>query len=132
MINYFKKLIPFAILIAIVLFILGFTKAFKPVMVFVWVCFGLFLALGIITYYFSSRTMEKKFSSFMNVFFVGIFSKLILASVIVMIFKAKNRDADISFVIPFAVIYFSFLFFETIELVKLSRRIGNNGEKKNK
>ncbi len=121
--GFLKRFIPFAAIIALVLFILGFAKGFETVMTFAWVCYALFLALSIITFYFSVQTMEKKFSSFMNVFFVSIFSKLILSAIIVLIFKAKNDTTDVNFIIPFAIIYFSFLLFETIELVKLSRKV---------
>lgn len=120
--GFLKRFIPFAAIIALVLFILGFANDFKVVMPFAWTCYALFLALTIITFYFSVQTMGKKFSSFMNVFFVGIFSKLILSAIIVLVFKAKHDTSDINFIIPFAIIYFSFLLFETIELVKLSRK----------
>jgi|GEM_PF-1055280 len=121
--GFLKRFIPFAAIIATILFILGFAKGFETVMTFAWVCYGLFLALSIITFYFSVQTMGKKFSSFMNVFFVSIFSKLILSAIIVIVFKAKNDTTDVNFIIPFAIIYFSFLLFETIELVKLSRKV---------
>jgi biotin transporter BioY len=118
--GFLKRFIPFAAIIAMVLFILSFAKGFETVMTFAWVCYGLFLALTLMTFYFSAQTMEKKFSSFMNVFFVSI---LILSAIIVLIFKAKHNTTDVNFIIPFAIIYFSFLFFETIELVKLSRKV---------
>lgn len=62
----------------------------------------------------------------MGVFFVAIFSKLVIMAIVVLIYKAGHDTTDINFIIPFAIIYFSFLFFETIELVKLSRRSAVN------
>ncbi|HNK98045.1 MAG TPA: hypothetical protein PKK72_00325 [Chitinophagales bacterium] len=118
-------MIIFAVVLAIVLLILGMVSEFKPAMTFAWMCFGMFFALTLITYFFSAKTMERKFSSFMNVFFVGIFSKLILSAIMVLIFKAKNETTGLNYIVPFAIIYFTFLFFETVELVKLSRSIGN-------
>lgn len=129
MLSFLKRLIPFALIIALVLVILNFATSFKPVMTFAWVCYGVFLVTGVLTYYFSAKTMDKKFSSFMNIFFVSIFSKLVITAIIVLVFKAKNDTADINYIIPFAIIYFSFLFFETVELVKLSRKVGNNIKK---
>lgn len=130
--RFLIRLFPFSLIIAVVLFILGFAQIFKDVMTFAWVCYGMFLALTIITYFFSMKTMERKFSSFMNVFFVGIFSKLILSAIIVMIFKASHDTSGLNYIIPFAIIYFSFLLFETVELVRLSNRIGNNPPAKDK
>ena len=58
----------------------------------------------------------------MGVFFVSIFSKLVIVAIVIMIYKAGHDTSSVNYIIPFAIIYFSFLFFETIELVKLSRK----------
>lgn len=131
MAGYLKKFIPFAVLIALVLYILGFATDFKTAMPFAWVCYGVFFVISIVTYYFSSITMKKRLGSFIGVFFTGIFSKLVIAAVVVMIFKAGNDTTDVSYIVPFAIIYFSFLLFETIELVKLSRKAGAPEKKTN-
>ncbi|MFI5170865.1 MAG: hypothetical protein ACHQFW_00655 [Chitinophagales bacterium] len=128
--SYLKKLILFAAFIALVIVCLSFVKTFRPVITFAWVCYGVFLALSIITFYFSTKTITGKFGSFMNIFFVSIFSKLVITAVIILIYKQKVETADVNFIIPFAIIYFSFLFFETLELVKMSRKVGNNQKKK--
>jgi len=122
MIGYLKKLIPFAILIALILFVLKFFTAFKEVMLFAWICYCVFLVFSIVSFYFAANTMKKKFSQFMGVFFISIFAKLVIAATIVMVFKSDHDTTDAMFILPFAIIYFSFLFFETIELVKLSRK----------
>jgi hypothetical protein len=131
MLKFVLRLSVFAGILAIVLLILGMVSAFKPAMSFAWMCYGMFFALTLITYYFSAKTMERKFSSFMNVFFVGIFSKLILSAIMVLIFKATSPETSgLSYIVPFAIIYFTFLFFETIELVRLSRKVGNTPPQK--
>lgn len=122
MISYLKKFIPFAALIALIIFILGIAKEFKPVMTFAWICYSVFFVLSIVIHYFSSITMQKKLGSFMGVFFVSIFSKLVIVAIVIMIYKAGHDTSSVNYIIPFAIIYFSFLFFETIELVKLSRK----------
>jgi len=122
MTGFLKRIIPFAALIALILFILNLFPGFKPVMTFAWICFAVFFVTGIVTFYFSSITMKRKFSSFMGVFFVGIFSKLIITAIVVLIYKSGHDTTDVNYIIPFAIIYFSFLFFETIELVRLSRK----------
>ena len=99
-------------------------------MTFAWICFGVFLVLSVITFYLAAKTMGGKFSNFMNIFFVSIFSKLIITAIIVLNYKSKVNTADINFIIPFAIIYFSFLFFETVELAKMSKLVGNNHNKK--
>ncbi|MBC8045710.1 MAG: hypothetical protein H7Y00_02855 [Fimbriimonadaceae bacterium] len=120
---YLKKFIPFAILIAAILFSLNYVELYKPVMQFAWICYFLFFILSIATYYFSSKTMKGRFANFMNVFFAGIILKLIITGIVVVIYKTANPDTRASnFIVPFAIIYFSFLIFETLELVKLSKK----------
>lgn len=131
MTGFIKRLIPFAVIIAVVLFLLRYAKGFEEVMNFAWICYILFLILSIVTFYFSAKTMAQKFSNFMGVFFVSIFAKLILSAIIVLAYKAEHDTGNLNFIIPFAIIYFSFLIFETLELVKLSRKIGNNIAPKN-
>jgi len=125
MFKFLVRLSVFAAIIAVVLLILGFVDIFREVMVFTWICYAFFLSLSIITYFFSMRTMEKKLSSFMNVYFVGIFSKLILSAILVLIFKMTHDTSGLNYIIPFAIVYFSFLIFETVELAQLSRKAGN-------
>lgn len=131
--GYFKRLILFAVFIAAILFVLSFFKNFQPVMTFTWVLYFVFLVLSFVTVFLSAKTMSGKFSGFMNIFFVSIFSKLIITAAIVLIYKSNNAEttADINFIIPFAIVYFSFLFFETYELVKMSRRISSDQKKNN-
>lgn len=124
--KFLGRLLPFAIIIAIVLVCLSFVGEFKQVMVFAWTCYAMFLVLTVVSYYFSLKTMDKKFSSFMSVMSVAIFSKLILSAIMVLIFKMSHDTSGTAYIIPFAIIYFAFLFFETMELVKLSKQIGNN------
>ena len=128
--NSLKKLILFSAFIAIILVILSFVENYQPVMTFAWICFGVFLVLSVITFYLAAKTMGGKFSNFMNIFFISIFSKLIITAIIVLNYKSKVNTADINFIIPFAIIYFSFLFFETVELAKMSKLVGNNHNKK--
>lgn len=67
--------------------------------------------------------MKGRFANFMNVFFAGIILKLIITGIVVIIYKTQNPETkSLTFITPFAIIYFSFLIFETIHLVKLSKQ----------
>ncbi|MBC8173518.1 MAG: hypothetical protein H7X71_06375 [Chitinophagales bacterium] len=121
-IKYLKKFLPFAAVIAIILIAINFIESVKPVMTFAWICFGLFFVMSIVTHYFSGKSMQGRFANFMNVFFAGIIVKLIITGIVVVIYKTQNPDTrSLLFIIPFAIIYFSFLIFDTFELVKLSQ-----------
>lgn len=121
---YLRQFIPFSIVIAAILFGLNYLNGFERVMNFTWICFALFFILSIATYYFSAKTMKGRFANFMNVFFAGIILKLIITGIVVLIYKSQNPDTtSFVFIIPFAIIYFSFLIFETMHLVRLSKQM---------
>lgn len=121
---YLRQFIPFSIVIAAILFGLNYLNGFDRVMNFAWICFALFFILSFATYYFSAKTMKGRFANFMNVFFAGIILKLIITGIVVLIYKTQNPDTkSFIFIIPFAIIYFSFLIFETIHLVRLSKQM---------
>ncbi len=128
--GFFKRLVLFAVAVAAILFVMGLFNKFAPVMTFAWICYFVFIVLTFITYFFSAKTINGKLAGFMNIFFVSIFTKLIITAIIVLAYKSKNQTSDINFIIPFAIIYFSSLIFETIELVNLSKKIGNNNKLK--
>lgn len=121
--QYLKKFLPFAIVIGLILAALPYLGNFSDIMPFAWLCYGLFFIMSIITYYFSSKSMQGRFANFMNVFFAGIIAKLIITGIVVLLYKTSGADTkSLTFIIPFAIVYFSFLIFETLELVKLSNR----------
>lgn len=123
MINYLKKFIPFSLFVAIGLFLLGLSDLFKPVMQFAWICFGVFFILSVVVYQLSAKSMHGRFQNFMNIFFLGIILKLFITGALVIIYKKNNPEGStLAFAVPFALIYFSFLAFETILLVRLSKQ----------
>ncbi len=58
----------------------------------------------------------------MNVFFAGIIAKLIITAIVILVYRSSFENIPVTFMAPFAIVYFSFLFFETAELVKLSKK----------
>lgn len=123
MTSYIKKLIPFAIVVAIALAALGMMDMFKATMRFAWICYAVFFVLSVLTFYLSSKHMHGRFQNFMNIFFAGIVIKLFVTGALVIIYKRYNPDSStLAFAVPFALVYFSFLFFETVLLVKQSRQ----------
>ncbi len=126
----FKKFLtlflPFSILVASVLFVIQFAGYFKNEMIFAWICFGFFFIAAMVTYYFSAKSMEGQFGKFMNIYFAGILGKLIIVGILVIIYKRLYPDTNLAAIIPFAIVYFSFLIFETLALAMLSKKRGNN------
>ena len=123
MTHYLKRFLPFAICVGVILFLLGRSNAFQPAMSFAWICYSVFMLLNIGTFYFSSKNMEGRFQNFMNIYFAGIVIKLFITGALIIIYKSYFPETTTTAVIiPFALIYFSFLFFETAALVKQSRK----------
>lgn len=122
--SFLIRFVIFSILLAIALYFLGTLPLFQAVMFFAWLCYGLFFLLTGFTFWMAARSMKGRFQNFMNVFFLGIILKLFLTGAVVVIYKSTAAPDDastLSFVAPFALIYFSFLAFETTQLVGLSK-----------
>jgi O-antigen/teichoic acid export membrane protein len=114
----------FSLLLAIALYLLGTVDMFSPVMLFAWICYAVFFVLTFLTFYMAARSMNGRFQNFMNIFFLGIIIKLFITGAVVVIYKSTAPDEEVSsvmFALPFALVYFSFLAFETSYLVKLSK-----------
>jgi hypothetical protein len=118
------KYLLFSLLLAVALYLLGMVQMFSPVMLFAWICYAVFFVLTFLTFYMAARSMEGRFQNFMNIFFLGIIIKLFITGAVVVIYKSTAPEEEVSsimFALPFALVYFSFLVFETSYLVKLSK-----------
>lgn len=121
--TFLKKFLPFAIVVGIALFLLGLLNVFKPAMAFAWICYVVFFLLSVATFYLFSKNMYGRFQNFMNIYFLGIVIKLFITGALVIIYKQYYPNTStLAFAVPFALIYFSFLFFETVALAKQSRK----------
>lgn len=119
---FLVKYVIFSAIIAAILILLSFLSAFGDAVPFAWICFGLFFIFGLVSYYITARAMQDKFRTFLNVFMGGIIVKLILTAVVVLVYKSKHETSTMNYIVPFAIVYFSFLIFETRELAALSRK----------
>jgi len=123
--QFLFRFLAFSAIIAVVLYFLGQVELIQPAMKFAWICFAIFFALTLGTYIMAAKSMAGRFQNFMNVFFAGIILKFFVVGTLVLIYnsvKPEEANSSIAFVIPFALIYFSYLAFETVYLVKLSKQ----------
>ncbi len=121
--SFILKFWLFAAVIGLGLFLLGTAELFRPAIGFAWICYAVFFVITLGTFYLYSKNMHGRFQNFMQIFFAGIILKLFIAGALVLVYKQYYPDSStIAFALPFALIYFSFLFFETIALSKLSRK----------
>lgn len=125
---FLLRYLLFSILLAVALYLMGTAKLFAPVMLFAWICYAVFFVLTFITFYMAAQSMQGRFQNFMNIFFLGIIIKLFITGAVVVIYKStapEEAASSVTFALPFALVYFSFLVFETSYLVKLSKATGN-------
>jgi uncharacterized membrane protein YhaH (DUF805 family) len=87
----------------------------------VWICFLSFFLLTYLVSAFGLRFIDSgKSSSFMGVFFAGLVMKIIVAGTLILIYRKVYEMDNNWIVLPFSLIYFTYLIFETIILVKAS------------
>ncbi len=68
------------------------------------------------------RYMSTKLTYFANAFMLVNFGKLVLFSVIIVVYALLNRDDAIPFTATFFIYYFLLTTFETVALLKLQKK----------
>jgi len=69
------------------------------------------------------RYMSTKLTYFANAFMLVNFGKLVLFSVIIVVYALLNRDDAIPFTATFFIYYFLLTTFETVALLKLQKKL---------
>ena len=120
---FLPRFLMVATLIAAVLLAIGQWDFVADAMQFAWISYGVFFALTLITFIMISRSLGERFQHFMNIFFTGMILKFFVAGAMVLIYKSVVGVAanSIAFAIPFACVYFSFLIWETIWLLRFNK-----------
>ncbi len=66
-----------------------------------------------------AKSMESRLSRFANIYMLAIFAKLILFTVIILLYSFLNPDDAVSFMLTFFVYYFVFTSFEIYSLLRI-------------
>ena len=66
-----------------------------------------------------AKSMESRLSRFANIYMLAIFAKLILFTVIILLYSFLNPDDAVSFMLTFFVYYFIFTSFEIYSLLRI-------------
>jgi O-antigen/teichoic acid export membrane protein len=122
--SFLPRFLVAAIMIALVLFAIGRWEYVTGAMQFAWISYAVFFALTLITFIIISRSLNSRFQQFMNIFFTGMIIKFFVAGTMVLIYKSITGVAanSIAFAIPFAWVYFSFLIWETVWLLRMNKK----------
>ena len=78
-------------------------------------------AFTLIIYYMVSKTIRQKLSKFVNVYMLVNFGKLILFSIVIVVYAWFNRDDAVPFILTFFIYYILFSAYEVISLLKVSK-----------
>ncbi len=83
----------------------------------------LFFAITFIGFYFGEKAGKEKFSKFVNYYLVMSMLKMFLLLIITAIYIYLKRDDAIRFVVALLILFFCYLAFEVVWLLKIK----NNG-----
>lgn len=79
----------------------------------------LFFAITFTIFYYGDKASEQKFSKFVNYYLVMSMLKLLLLLIATATYIYLRRDDAIRFAVTLLILFFSYLLFEVIWLVKL-------------
>ena len=78
-------------------------------------------AVTLVSYYFFKKSMTERISRFANVYMLGTFAKLIIYSVIIVIYAWFNRGEAVSFILTFFIYYLLLTVYEVTALMRKPR-----------
>lgn len=66
-----------------------------------------------------AKSMENRLSKFANAYMLVNFGKLVIFSIIIVVYAVLNKEDAISFMLTFFIYYFIFTIFEVFSLLRL-------------
>jgi len=88
------------------------TPAFPIILVFMYLT-------TILIFKLLAKSMENRLSKFANAYMLVNFGKLVIFSIIIVVYAVLNREDAISFMLTFFIYYFIFTIFEVFSLLRL-------------
>lgn len=120
--RFYIELLFLTIGVGVVLFLLGLLPAFAPYLVFSAVTLLAFALLSLVLYYLAVRAAVSKNKHAFTQLVMGFsFGKMLLAVLLVAIYKTYFLPPGNLFVVSFFVIYLAYTIFETIYMSKLGK-----------
>ncbi|MBC34739.1 MAG: hypothetical protein CL663_01660 [Bacteroidetes bacterium] len=120
-IKFIKRLFVFSLIFGLIAF--GITYLLpenytSPNMPFILLFFFLVTAFS---HYLVIKSMAERMSRFVNFFMISIFLKLVLYSMVIVIYALVNKGDVIPFMVTFLIFYLGFTVFELLEVLKLTK-----------
>jgi len=78
-------------------------------------------AVTLLSFYFFKKSMTEKISRVANIYMLGTFARLIIYSVIIVIYALFNRQDAVSFIITFFIYYLLLTVYEVLVLMRNPR-----------
>ena len=116
--NFIIRLTVFSVILGIITFGLTFflpAGYFSPVLPFL---FPFFYSANIIVFYFLIKSMQKKFSSFINRFMLATFVKLMIYMTVLLAYIFTQKEDAVHFILAFFVLYVAYTVFEVVSMLR--------------
>ena len=120
---FLKNSFYLTISVTVVYLILFFTiplKYLSPALPWMIIFFFVFTVLS---FYFLLKKKKRKLSGFINSYLILTTVKLLFFLMIIIIYSLINKEDAVNFIIGFFILYLIFTSFETIQILKVQRRI---------
>ncbi|MFH1159888.1 MAG: hypothetical protein V1733_02950 [bacterium] len=120
-ISFLKNLLLFSLVIVVILIGLSFIlsgKFFSQALPFL---FPFFITTALISYYLMIRSLQKRFTKFVNRFMLATGLKLVWYLGVMVTYVLLFKADAIQFVINFFILYLCYTIFETVAIVNYSK-----------
>ena len=116
--RFIRSLVIFSSIVALAIMMLFFIipKLLSPAIPWLLLLFFVITFTG---FYFGEKTGKQKFSTFVNYYLIMSMLKMFLLLIIAAIYIYLKRDDAIRFAIALLVLFFSYLVFEVVWLLRI-------------
>ena len=120
-IKFIKRLVIFSLIFGLIAFGISYLLPedyASPNMPFILMFFFIVTAFS---HFLVIKSMAERMSRFVNFFMISIFLKLVLYSLVIVIYALVNEADVIPFMVTFLIFYLGFTVFELMEVLKLTK-----------
>lgn len=120
-IGFLKRILVFSAILGLLALIAGFLipgKLLTPALPFLLL---FFLSVTLISFYLQINSLKERFIKSVNMYMLLMAAKLLLYTIVLVIYALTRREDIIPFMIAFFILYLCYTVFETVALLKIQK-----------
>lgn len=120
--NFTTRLLVFTLVLAMMAYGLGYILPQNYLSPVLFLLFPFFFSATAIMFLMLAKTIEKKPNSFINLFMIATFLKLMVYMAVLLAYTFTHKEDAVPFIMSFFILYVMFTVFEVMELLRINKK----------